>query len=91
MKNTFLYFLIGALIVSWFWFYFKINSMSKTTSTKTNGNRLFNFNRQGVDTTIVETPTEPTILKEVTAERLVEALREKLNADQIKSLDITFN
>ena len=90
MKDTFLFFILGLIIVGMVYSILQLNQISKTLGTKTNGSRVLNFNRQVPNGTITETATEPVRLKEVTAETLVNALQEKLNGEQIKELNVTF-
>ena len=89
MKDTFIYFILGVIVVAMVYGYLKLNQIEKLMTSKTNGSRILSLNRQGTNGAL-ETSTEPERLKEVTAEALVNALREKLNGEQIKELNVTF-
>ena len=89
MKDTFIYFILGVIVVAMVYGYLKLNQIEKLMTSKANGSRISNFNRTGINGTTSDA-TEPVRLKEVTAEALVNALREKLNGEQIKELNVTF-
>lgn len=91
--NGLIYFILGVLVIVTIYSLYQLNKISKSRNTNTNSNstrRILEADIKDITPEPTQQQSEPILRQNVTGQELVEALRKKLNEQQVKSLNVTF-